>query len=586
MADESKIAVSIHLVNTDLAEATSFEDIVAEIIDEANQSDGNFFESKLARKDFGKFNVKLFYSYAVYPPKWRGFLEPILDKRSNLANAENISYSYVCFVGLDDNIYAVTGGFGGQKVSRFMIPDFGLEILVRLFDRNSKVVKSIQDRGLTGNVLGQTKFYRGDQRVSDENQFGKIFKQVQADLNKELLKKVFGFSDAELKRNSSVCMAKESFQINKAVAFDTMLNLVEKLAGVMKKKPNFSLNKVEHLSRRKKQNQQLTEKLDFWAMDVLYNECKKGEEPNVDFCHKNFDEFLSADSIEILIDKGKPVEIPLHSSFSQIIRLLKNSGNYYDDDQYLFKASVLDRKIVSYDAEGEKLTSGLVFDHVHGEFFYNDRTYFLLDNEWYRIQPAFIKDLNSECVDILKHAWDTTTLTEPFNINQRESVYNQKYLHQANFYVFDTITPDNIESCDIMRYDNNAIQLIHVKKGFDNSVRDLASQVNIAAKRLQDDLRTGFEYIEKIQRQTTKSKVGDLGKQVFPKNGLASIFKDKSPQQISFCLAFADKSQSNRSLKNHIDKFNSNIAKFSILELRRELFSMGFGFKVIQLTKE
>ncbi len=127
--------------------------------------DGEFLsEAKLDNDKLDNYSVRLFYSHIIYPPKWSGFFEPILNKNSTLRKAENVSYSFVCFVGLGENIFVITGGFGAQKVSHMMVPDFGLEILVRLFDKDSKVVKNIQDRGLTGNILGQTKFYRGDQR--------------------------------------------------------------------------------------------------------------------------------------------------------------------------------------------------------------------------------------------------------------------------------------------------------------------------------------------------------------------------------------------------------------------------------------
>ncbi|MBK7884008.1 MAG: TIGR04141 family sporadically distributed protein [Chitinophagaceae bacterium] len=586
MKEKNKVPVSIHLLNTNLFEGTSFNDTIRELIERVNKEDEFLTEAKFSRDEFGNFSVRLFYSHLVYPPKWRGFFDPILNRNSALRKAENVSYSFVCFVGLDENIFAITGGFGAQKVSHMMIPDFGLEILVRLFDKNSKVVKNIQDRGLTGNILGQTKFYRGDQRFSDENQFGKIFKQVQAELNKELLKETFGFTEGQLKRSKSACMAKDSFQINKSVDFDTMLTLISKLAAIMNKKPKFSLNKVEHLSKRKMQNLQLIEKLDSWAINILYNDCVKGDDPDVDFCHFKFDTFLNADLIQILIEKGNPIEVPRHSTFGDIVRLLKKNGDYIDDDELLFKASVLDRIIVSYDNDGQKLTSDSIFEHVHGEFTYENKTYFLMDKEWYTIRPSFIKDLNEECSEVLKYAWDNSTLTELFNIKERESTYNQKYLNKANYYVFDTITPYNIEPCDIMKYDDTSIQLIHVKKGFDNSIRDLTSQIAISAKLIQQDLRSGFEYIERVQKLTQKSKRGELSKQKFPQHGLPFIFKGKPPQQITFCLAFVDKSTRNRNLKDHINLFNSNIAKFSLLELRNTLLLMGFSFKIIQIKKE
>ncbi len=586
MKERNKIPVSIHLLNSNLFETTSFNEIIKELTERINNEEEYLNEAKLDASKFDNPSVKLFYSHLIYPPKWRGFFDPILTKNSNLRKAENVNYSFVCFVGIKENIFVITGGFGAQKVSHMLVPDFGLEILVRLFDKNSKVVKNIQDRGLTGNILGQTKFYRGDQRFSDENQFGKIFKQVQAELNKELLKEAFGFSEAQLKRNKSACMAKDSFQISKSVDFNTMLNLVSKLSVILEKKPKFSLNKVEHLTKRKAQNVQLIERLENWAVNVLYNVCLKDEDPDVDFCHSKFDTFLNADMIQILIEKGNPIEVPKHSTFGDIVRLLKKNGDYCDQDELHFKVSVLDRIVVSYDSDGQKLTSGNVLEHLHGEFTYDNGTYFLIDKEWYTIKPSFIKDLNEECTEILKYTWDDTILTESFHIKERESAYNQKYLNKPNYFVFDTITPNNIEACDIMKYDETNIKLIHVKKGFDNSIRDLTSQITIAAKLIQQDLRTGFGYIERIQKLTQKSKVGELCKQKFPEYGLASIFKEKSTQQITFCLAFVDKSEKSRNLKNQINLFNSNIAKFSLLELRSELLSMGFGFKVIQVKRE
>ncbi len=585
MADNEKIPVSIHLVNTDLFEETAFDEVTNEIIERVNK-DGAAFR-KIALNNYNeKFELRLYHSSATYPPKWRGFFETLVGRRSSFTEIENTNHSFVCFVGLNSEIYVVTGGFAGQTVARFMIPDFGLQILVRLFDKDSKVVKNIQDRGLTGNILGQTKFYRGDQRFSDENEFGKIFKQVQAELNKELLTNSFGFNKAELKRDSSVCMAKESFQISKAVSFDSMLRLVERLDVIYKRKAKFSLNKVEHLSSRKTSNKILIEELNNWVIDDLYAKCKKGETPDVDFCHKDFDKYLNADSLEIIIDKGDPIEVPRHSTFGDIIALLKNSGDYEDEDSTLFKQSVLVRKLISYDSEGHILTTGTILSHVQGEFTYKEKTYFLIDKEWYLIRPTFISDLDTECLQLLKFDWNTDILPKPFGAKTKEGAYNQKYINEPNFYVFDTITPAGIESCDLLKDGGNDIFLIHVKKGFNNSIRELSSQINIAAKRIQADLRTGYEYITEVQAKAMRSRVGNIGKQVFPKNGIASLFKSKSPSQIIFCLAFLDTATKKRNLKDEIGKFDSNIAKFSILELKGQLNKMGFGFRIIQLERE
>jgi len=50
MADKTKIPVSIHLVNTDLFEATSFNDLVNEMIEDLEKTDEHFRESKRFRQ--------------------------------------------------------------------------------------------------------------------------------------------------------------------------------------------------------------------------------------------------------------------------------------------------------------------------------------------------------------------------------------------------------------------------------------------------------------------------------------------------------------------------------------------------------
>lgn len=66
----------------------------------------------------------------------------------------------------------------------------------------------------------------------------------------------------------------------------------------------------------------------------------------------------------------------------------------------------------------------------------------------------------------------------------------------ANTLVFDTVTPENIEACDILKWDDEFVYVIHVKKGFDTSMRDLAAQVSITAKRIRNDRKTDYDYLE------------------------------------------------------------------------------------------
>ena len=203
----------------------------------------------------------------------------------------------------------------------------------------------------------------------------------------------------------------------------------------------------------------------------------------------------------------------------------------------------------------------------------------------------FIKELNNECTDILKQNSDNSLIDMEFDLKQRESTFNHKFIGLPGALVFDTIVPDNIEFCDLLLYDPTNVHLLHLKKGFDNSIRDLATQVRISARRLQEDLKSGFHYIEHVEdrvRKAARSKSDiskRLGGQIFPKGGLKGIFQNRKDKNIVFCLAFVDTASSNRELKKEVAKFSSNIAKYSLIELKRDILAMGFDFKVIQLKK-
>lgn len=125
----------------------------------------------------------------------------------------------------------------------------------------------------------------------------------------------------------------------------------------------------------------------------------------------------------------------------------------------------------------------------------------------------------------------------------------------------------------------------------DNSVRELASQVIIAANRIRQDMKTGYKYLHALQTMTEK-KTGKIPvprgwlPQKFPVKGVHSLFEGKNNSDIVFCLAFVDTVDAKRVLKGNVAKFDSSIAKYSMMDLGRRLRSWGFGYKVIQLQRK
>lgn len=590
LANKEKISVAVYLFDQQRFEETGFDNIVTAAVEVLNREDAGLTSETLKQNTIGGHQIRIYSACYIHPPKWSGFLKPILTNKSRLASCENTTNSFVCFIGFGKHIFVITSGPITYKITRFTTHNFGLEILVRLFTRDSKVIKGIHDRGLTGSILGQAKFYRGDQKFADEDQFGKIFTEVRAELDEKKLTKTFGFPQKELRKKVSGCLAKSSFQISKSVDFETLLHLVEKFTAILKQKEKFSLNKVTQLNKRHVPNRKLIDELDEWLRDYIFNTCKKHQEPDIDFCHKNFEPYLTASGYLIVLGDKDFIKFDDPFTLTDLIRELKKKKCYEDNDVTEFKHSVLLRNVESIDEEGVSRTHGTVMEHINTEITYKDRTYFRVNCEWYLIQPSFIKELNTECEELLNDVWDDVLIKETFNV-KTERKFNLKFIGKEGFLVFDTITPNNIEGCDILHYDNDNVHLIHVKQGFDNSIRDLTSQIVISAKRMREDIRTGYEFIVSMELQTKRGKTSAnpdliaMANQAFPPGGLSTIFKGKRPGQIIFCLAFVDKVESPRLLKTDLRKFQSNIAKFSLLELHRNIISMGFRFKVIQLLK-
>jgi uncharacterized protein (TIGR04141 family) len=581
-----KMQVAIFQVDTSLYAGMSFDDIVDDIVFHSG-----YTEQKLVKSIVDGFRIRIFYRRNSHPPAWRSFFEGMVRSGEDLLKHNVINAAFMCFVDGGDNIYAISGGQGTFELQGHIVTNFGMEILVRLIERNSKVIKGLQERGVTGTILGETKFFRGDQRISDEDQFGKIYKEVRAELNFRVLNKNFGFSKSELRRGSSACLAKSSFQINKSISFTQLLGICGKLNTILRLKPKFTLNKVVLIRNRGELNKKLLVELHERLVKVLYDHCKRGVLPDFDFCHEDFEAYYSASSYK-LHPSGDPLSYKEPVDVLEMLEDMRKKGVLLMKNDTEFKHSFLNIKLFSYNMDGEPLTSGTVLEHFHGELTHDRKSYFFIDGQWYLIQSEFVEDLNKDGKMMLEGVWEDELLSEPFDLRKREDQYSAGYIGKPGFYMFDTILVENIELCDLLHFSDNALHLIHIKKGFNASIRELANQVAMAARRVINDRKTDYRYIDQIESKLRNGKLSDsslkkkMAGQVLPAKSLADLFRDKKDRDIVFCLAFVDETAKTRVLKDELELFDSNIAKYSLIALKREITGMGFGFKVMQLTKQ
>ncbi len=252
------------------------------------------------------------------------------------------------------------------------------------------------------------------------------------------------------------------------------------------------------------------------------------------------------------------------------------------NDRFKFMNFVRSARIASYQDGKLSIGSGFLF-HISTEFSVNGTPTFLVDTKWYQLQDSFVKDLKTSSEHILKtYNAESYILHEPWdkNLISRESEYNFLYNSKPNYIVIDTIIADGLELCDIMYYDKKELYLIHVKYGFQSKIRELTNQITISARQLRETLGTKDKLIlEKIYNQLIEKKhnVDNLSLE-----GFKNLFN----KRISYILAFTSHLSNDLVVAENIDKFNSNIARYSLIQCSGEMRAYYYDLQNYQIPRK
>ncbi|KLU65673.1 hypothetical protein DEAC_c23030 [Desulfosporosinus acididurans] len=597
MSPSQRIQIAVYRIENTLFDGMSNGQIVEIIVSTYNSKVPeyeSFLEQELREGlDLQGFSMKVYYSEKNRVPKWQGFLRPILNEDVDLLSGRNKDVSFVAFVFDENNLFAVSGGQGNFIVQDYINQNFGIEIISRIISENAKVIRSLNERGLTGAVLASTKYFRFDYKLADDDEFGKLYKQIRAELDNEMSERL-GFSADEIRKHVG-CIAKSTFQISKSIDFSSLIRVLKNIASLLEQEPNFILNKVKIIARRGEINKALIEQLENRLYDIVVNNWyNRNPELDFDICHPEYEAFFNASDYNLLLTNTKTLlcEEPYDelTDFSFVFDALDKQG--FDITQVVEIRGFLKRlRVRSYDSEGNVLTEATLIKHLHGELHLHDKIYFLIDGEWYEVENDFIDRLNRECEQVINESLEGFSLEPWLNNYGDEDQYNQQYVGEPDFLVMHKIYPDGFEIADIVKSEGINTYLIHVKKGFNNSMRELASQLAISARIVQEAQISGdFQQIIKVYEGLEEKVRSDdhyfslIGNQTekISKDQFLNLFKGKN---IIFCLAFYDIAKVERDIVN-IDRFDSNIAKFSLIELYRRLKSAGIKLRVIQIRRE
>jgi uncharacterized protein (TIGR04141 family) len=504
--------------------------------------------------------------------EWINFLPRNFTKDTDFIQQK---ISLILFIEYQDHLYCIIGGNSFHIIQPYLEDSFGINIYSRILDPENDELLSIRTRNITGKIAASSNYYKNDFKLIDHIKFGTIPTEISLKLSNvdndyfDFLKKV---------NNKIQIHVSNSLKFRKVIEFADLIEIIKEIKYIEELDKKDYLTTYEKIDDFNLIENKLKEHLVNRIFDDIDNTLKSTINPHnkfhFEFCHPSkLEEFYEADYfqlIELNDDKKQIVFIETIDRNRIYFEVLKRAVDRFGTQLSIddFKYFLFGVRIRSYKKGNKKnLTTAMFLHHFNTEFEINKKPVFLLDNNWYYLQDSFLKDLNRNCERILRNYKASNTLLHKkwdLSVQNTEKKYNLLYKDLKNYLVFDTIAISGIELCDIIRYDERNIYLIHVKRGFDSSMRELYNQIILSARRLEESKSSkNKDYLKKSFNSLIKKKqTNDI-------NSFDEFIKlfDKN---IKYVMAFSNNS-SNELIEDRMTKVKSSIAKFSVIQTSSEM---------------
>lgn len=530
------------------------------------------------------------YSSEDKESDWADFLPSQLKGDKNFFQTK---VSLLLFIELIDELFVIVGGNAYWIIYPYIDHVFGLTFYDRLTTLEDDEAISTKSRGLTGKRAGISEQFRDEHRMIDYLQFGKIPKELHIKLSLDTSVLYFRHLLSDDERLKVV--AAKGFKLNKEVNFEELDLTVSSFRDILSIPPQEEISSYINIQNGNEilnLNKELFNRI-YNNINQIINQSQDSlDQFEFDFCNpNNIEAFYNADSYRLyersesgkkkdglfatIDDKSKIYSTVLERAY------LLHSNNRDALIYYLYGVNVS-----CYLGTRMKANSGFMY-HFNTEVNYGGRSYFLIDSKWYKLKDSFLQSLESKTLTILKSTklasgivikpWDYCVKSKNY---VREGEYNLLYNGINGYIVIDTIISDGIELCDILHITDNEIFLIHVKHSFTAKVRELTNQILISARRLSEAISSkNTRFFDEIYDKLIKKGRSTSG---LDKDGFFNLFKTKTPVYV---LATASHLTVDYSIIDNIQRYDSNIARFSLTTCAAEMRANYYDFKTVQIER-
>lgn len=602
--------VAVWKIDESFLVGKTLEEFVAQLKKDANKGLSDDSPKRLTEIKLGKDKIaslKVPYVKLLRrkrdSPGWYDFISPVLDSDYtegkvsasyglDLFSSERVDL--VLFIGLStDKLYCVTAGAGYYLIEQYIDDTYSFDVVRQMFVGD---VKEARSRAITGQKFAETISYRNDYGINSSEAFGKIWKQLRGPLDKEFIKKRAVLDNLIDTNRSPQAEAKASFTLKKSLDIQDLTAFVKELDEIAalplsnEKKAAFRFLDMARPVRNPALKKELQDKL----FRMLFSDVTKNTSQcfEFDFCHpKNVSEFFAADKHSFQVGHAEKIEFDLDGDSvpraKDIIERLREAEGLQLDESKFMKAFKNIYYYIKPNEEDEWGQFGApLWQYFHGEFKYNDVTYFLIDKVWYLAKTEFLsvlKDYFKETVedgDILQStiAFGAYPAKDPTKKrDNRENRFNHTQSENDNFWYGDMqygrYGKGGVELFDLLHDSGDKTYVVQTKEGFGGTMRDACSQTKMSAQAIYDDLRNG-----KIMLKTYYKHWSEAGHA----KGLSQqdFLKLFDKRRLIFVIAPATKYD--LTMENLLDdqKFYSHIAKFEVEALTREFRGNGWMLEI------
>lgn len=556
---------------------------------------------KKLRHKFKDFDIKIlnpeittlidgdfdFRAYCFRQPKEKFYLKVFLpDELTENQNFDIIEFSYVLFIKYKSEIYCVISGSGINVIKKYLHPTFGIEIYQRIASPTNDNIIELYIRSIANNISSKKETFNLNQTISETLEYSDIPTKIKLKVRDEL--KLKEFKKYDLDKNLAIMEIGSYFYLRKKINFEELKDLIIDLHQIYVKKEPKQLTLFNKVN-----DSNLLKKLDDQLLDLIANDVQLHNDPSrVRQAQNEIIEMVHPSKLERFYDCDKFLIRYKFSRGKKDLEVYDRSDLYFQSTKYIFeslniitdrfeiKQNIFKLNIVGFVGKRE-VTYGNLFSHITAEMDYDKNKFFKIDGHWYVLEDDFLNIMNDDA----KSYYSKYLLKENILVNwidgDDEDTYNKSYNDIDQCYVLDKVIKDNIELCDVLIIHNGIAYFVHVKNGFNTKMRDLYIQVILAAKRLSNDLnnKKGVNYLKKTLTEYNKRNP----KKTIDIDDFIEKIKSKK-LTISFVMAFKNNHYNKENILDRIDKCNSNIAKYSLVQVVKEMQAFNFGINLIDIS--